>query len=218
MKPYVQWTIAVLIMGNFITNIVEKQIDPFADDGILFPACAMSPTPYSCPWFVIETVWNVIFILELVWNMWGCFYITTIKGHFFCSGWNCFDFLVVATSLPLMTGAAIPGLGMLRMLRAFRVFRLFKRVKSLNKIIVALVKAVPGIINSFVVMIIFMCIFAILSVDFFGKFGEPGTFVNIYNESVTLETQRGLTYGAEYYGTFLRALFTLFQVCSHPWP
>jgi hypothetical protein len=234
--PSVQWSIAGLIMGNFISNCVEKQMDPFsfvsrsrsslsrvslclvlhclnllADPdvhetrlrrhlGLKYPACALNPvtcahgttlwpcpharapvrrplmhtthpipmTTDDCPWFVVETIWNSIFIIELVWNIYGHFYITTLKGHFLCSGWNMFDFLVVAVSVPMMTGADLGPLGMLRMLRAFRVFRLFKRIKSLNKIIVSLVRAVPGIVNSVFVMIIFMCIFSILAVDFFG--------------------------------------------------
>ena len=60
-------------------------------------------------------------------------------------------------------GTFLPGqLTLIRNLRAFRIFRLFKRVKSLNKIIVALFKAVPGVVNAFVIMMIVMCIYAIL--------------------------------------------------------
>jgi hypothetical protein len=51
------------------------------------------------------------------------------------------------------------------MLRAFRVFRLFKRIKSLNKIMVSLVRAIPGILNSALIMVLVMCIYAILGVQ-----------------------------------------------------
>ena len=62
----------------------------------------------------------------------------------------------------------LPGpLSLLRLMRAFRVFRLFKRVKSLNKIIVSLGKAIPGVMNAFLIMLIVMCIYAILGVEFF---------------------------------------------------
>merc|ERR1719440_1796712 len=63
-------------------------------------------------------------------------------------------------------------------------------------------------------MIIFMCIFSILAVDFFGTFGEEGYYMNIHNESISTLTARGLTYGEEYYGNFFRALYTLFQVLT----
>jgi hypothetical protein len=79
-KPEVQWFIAFLIIGNFTSNCVEKQIDPWN-------------RRYPDTWFQIETIWNSIFIVELLWNMYGCFYITQWKGNFFSSGWNLFDFL-----------------------------------------------------------------------------------------------------------------------------
>ena len=143
MHPAVQWTIASLIMGNFITNAVEKQIDPWN-------------TLYEAEWFIIEFAWNVVFILELGWNMYGCIYLTTFKGNFFSSGWNLFDLLVVAISIPSMTGEDLGSFSQLRMLRAFRVFRLFKRIKSLNRILVSLLAAIPGLVNAAIVMIIFM--------------------------------------------------------------
>ena len=55
-NPNVQWAIAGMIMGNFSTNIVEKQIDP---TGLV----------YASEWKVIENIWNSIFVLELIWNM-----------------------------------------------------------------------------------------------------------------------------------------------------
>ena len=198
----VQWFIAFLIMGNFFTNIVEKQIDP-------------SGTIYAPEWLVIENIWNSIFVVELAWNMfahWGC---STWKGHFLSSGWNLFDFLVVSVSVPSMLGIDLgPGLSQLRMLRAFRVFRLFKRIKSLNKIIVSLANAVPGLVNAAIVQFLVMCIYAILAVDLFKDYAETGEYVNINEETVPLLTARGMTYGYEYYGNFFRSLFTLFQVLT----
>jgi len=200
-NSYVQWSIAGLIMGNFITNIVEKEIDPWN-------------LHYAAEWRVIEAVWNVIFILEIVWNIYGSFFLSTLKNHFICSGWNLFDLLVVSVSIPSLIGIPLGAFAQLRMLRAFRVFRLFKRIKSLNKIIVSLGRAVPGIINAAVVQTLVMCIYAIVGVEMFGTFGADGTYTNMYNESVPLITTRGITYGEEYYGTFFRSLYTLFQVLT----
>jgi len=200
--PSVQKFIGLLIMGNFITNCVEKQIDPRNEF-------------YPDHWFYIELGWNTIFILELLWNMYGCFYFRRWKGHFFRSGWNIFDFIVVIVSIPSMLGITLPGpMSQLRMLRAFRVFRLFKRIKSLNKIIVSLSRAVPGIINAGLVMFLVMCIYAILAVDLFGDFGADGYYTNIEGRNVTLRTTRGMTFGEEYYGTFCRSLYSLFQVLT----
>ena len=70
-----------------------------------------------------------------------------------------------------------------------------------------------------------MCIYAILAVEFFGKFGaekcdgasalaDTDCWENINGMSIQLVTARGFTYGSEYYGTFFRALYTLFQVMT----
>ena len=115
-----------------------------------------------------------------------------------------------------------PPWTLLRCFRAFRVFRLFKRIPSLNKIMVSLAKAVPGVINAFVIMAIVMSIYAIIAVEFFAEFGRDG----YYNSSITdkdghiqtvaisAETARGYYYGNEYYGAFDRALYTLWQVLT----
>ena len=224
---YVQWFIAGLILGNFITNIVEKEIDPWNYH-------------YPKQWVKIELAWNTIFVIELVWNMWGHWYSSLrIPGHFLCSGWNIFDTIVVSVSLPSMSGTELPpGTDNLRIVRAFRVFRLFNRIKSLRKILASLAKALPGMLNAAAVQVLVMCIFAVLAVDLFGTFGAepcsadtPGNRVGKltcwkgHNQTVNLVTPRGMTYGEEYYSTFTRALFTCFQVLTgeswsevHPHP
>ena len=131
-NPKVQWSIALCIMGNFFTNIVEKEIDPWNEN-------------YPDFWPQIEFAWNCVFVVELLWNMYGSFFLSTLKNHFFCSAWNLFDLLVVGVSIPTMTGADLGSFSQMRMLRAFRVFRLFKRIKSLNKIITSLGRAVSAL-------------------------------------------------------------------------
>ena len=79
-----------------------------------------------------------------------------------------------------------------------------------------------------------MCIYAIIGVEYFGEFGE-GEAINTFNATTgevrnsteryydnmhgaptNSLTTRGLYYGHEYYGTFARAIFTLFQVRAAP--
>ena len=98
------------------------------------------------------------------------------------------------------------------MLRAFRILRLFRRIESLNKIIVSLAKALPGLLNAGVVMLLVMCIYAILAVDLYGSFAERGYYVNNEHKNMSLVTMRGYTFDDEYYGDFFRSLYTLFQV------
>jgi len=228
---YMQMFVAGLILGNFAVNVIEKEIDPFPAD----------LQRYKVYWDNFDSFFNIIFAFELTLNAWSCggpYY------KFWNSGWNNFDFLVVAVGILLMIPGAIPPgspLGNLKMLRAFRVFRLFKRIKSLNKIVTALLSAIPGVFNAFVLMLIFTMIYAILAVEYFAEVGQgcvgrieglpgqgPDTLCfgpNEYNkyltfnddgstQSIPTDTARGFTFGKEYFGSFFRALFTLFQVMT----
>ena len=120
---------------------------------------------------------------------------------------------------------------MLKTLRAFRVFRLFKRVPALNKIINSLLRSIPGVMNAFIIMVIVMSIYAIIGVELFSTFGGcvHGGCEEVYytvqqvgvepwahypNSTISSVTARGFYYGQEYFGTFMRALFTLFQVLT----
>merc|ERR1719191_1836450 len=100
-------------------------------------------------------------------------------NDFWKDGWNCFDSFIVGVTVLFKMPFDLPVyLKYLRLLRAFRVFRLFKRIKSLNKIIVSLIKAVPGVSNAFLIMVIFMAIYSILAVEFFARFAADGEYTN----------------------------------------
>lgn len=103
---------------------------------------------------------------------------------------NLFDVVVVVCSWIAVAAPDAPGIGLLRLLRAFRVFRLFRRVRSLLVIIEGVVASMPGVSNAFVVLIIFMGIWSIIGVQFFGT-----------------------TMGDEF-GSFSKAMFTLWQVMT----
>jgi len=74
-----------------------------------------------------------------------------------------------------------------------------------------------------------MAIYAILAVEFFATFGQDGVYYTYYtvewmedgvrmsreyNKTVDAITARGLTYGEEYYGTFTRAFYTMWQILT----
>jgi hypothetical protein len=189
----VQIGVAVLIGANFLTNMIEKELDPMGITHVEGFA-------------VFEMFYNIVFTVELAVNLYG---------HWFCefwrSGWNVFDFVVVSIGIINMVKLPLPpSFKLLRMMRAFRVFRLFKRVESLNKIIVALVRAIPGVINAFLILGIVMSIYSILAVEFYQHMAndchEPGKSI--------WKTPRGLCWGPEYFGCFSKSLFTFFQVLT----
>jgi len=191
---YVQVGVAGLIALNFFVNIIQAQIDP-------------KGTKYVDEFGVFEWFFNIAFLIELTLNMystWCC--------RFWKSSWNIFDFFVVLIGWMFQLQVPLPGpMKLLRMMRAFRVFRLFKRVESLRKIMSSLAKAIPGVMNAFLIQLIFICIFAIIAVDRFRDYGEGGFYFNEYDEKVEFQTSRGQDYGFEYYGDFGKALYTMFQ-------
>jgi len=197
--------VALCIMGNFAMNVLEKEIDPDPEN-----------PKYKDVWAITDFTFNIIFLIELCANMWS---FGGPVRKFWSSPWNVFDTIIVMVGVLTMVNVLGPPLDKLKLMRAFRVFRLFKRVESLNCIIVALVKSIPGVANAFVVMVVFFCIYAILAVELFRDFGIDGTYTTYdvtTGSTSTLEAKsgRGFKLGIEYYGTFMRALYTLFQVMT----
>ena len=208
-NPIVVWSVASIIIANFIFNILEKEYDQ-----------DLQRPKYTSLWETADFVFNLLFLAELLWNMYGYGF----GRLFWKSGWNVFDFFIVAVGILLMLDLDLGELQKLKLLRAFRVFRLFKRIKSLNKIIMALLASIPGVVNVFVIVFISFCIYAILGVELFREFGRLGyyrtseiTATDPYSNVthvVDSTTARGYTRGIEYFGVYSRAMFTLFQITT----
>jgi len=190
---YVQIFVAVLIMGNFGVNIAEAQIgtngyakeaesgrgsykdkDGYKEttyDGteIYFKRGEDSHLSSTMRVFIIfEEFFFWAFLIELSMNYYR--YADYRLNEFWKDGWNCFDSFIVGVTILFKMPFELPVyLKYLRLLRAFRVFRLFKRIKSLNKIIVSLGKAVPGVSNAFLILLLVMAIYAILGVELFSQ-------------------------------------------------
>jgi hypothetical protein len=173
---------------------------------------------YEPLWDGFDTAFNAIFLVELLWNLYGFGF----GKRFWYSGWNVFDFVITAVGVVLLSGVSGP-ISQLKLLRAFRVFRLFKRIKSLNKIVVSLLGAVPGVANAFVILFIFFCIYSILAVELFRDFGINGTYQvddlgigewQPERHILDSHTPRGYTHGIEYWGLYSRSMLTLFQIMT----
>jgi len=108
------------------------------------------------------------------------------RRHFWKSGWNIFDFLVVSIAL-------IPGGGpwaVLRSLRVLRVLRLLTVIPSLRKVVAAFLHAIPGLMGVMAVMSIFFYTMGVLANKLFGA-GFP-----------------------EWFGSLGKSLYTLFQIMT----
>lgn len=187
---------AALIMANFGVQCVWKQIDP-------------ETIYHTTTWGILEDFFNIVFALELAINMYGSW-----LRPFFRSWWNIFDLSVVTIGLIDLFRIDLGPLKLLRMLRAFRVFRLFGRVESLKKILLMIHRAIPGVISAFVLNFIVLCIYAVLAVDFFKDLDEDCHELEAEELRPGAMTPRGKCFGEDYYGNFLKSLYTLFQILT----
>lgn len=108
---------------------------------------------------------------------------------FWKSGWNIFDFFVIAVAL-------LPGAGVwavLRTLRILRVLRLLTVVPSLRKVVAAFIHSIPGLSGVMAVMAIFFYATAVLATGLFGQthpdwFGSLGSSLYTLFQIMTLES------------------------------
>lgn len=225
----VQIGVAVLIVSNFLMNILQAQIGTNGRHRRFFQS--------------MEEFYFTVFWAELLVNAYSSWFY-----RFWRDAWNVFDFTVVIAAtadLIIQVNTTLDpssGLRLLRMMRAFRVFRLFKRVKSLRKILISLVRALPGMLNALLILLLNMCIYAILGYQFFHDYpcgspekGGPQTCDiddliddNSYPPSgrricskrhspgygVVTECRADTKFGHEYFGNFFKSMYTLFQVLT----
>ncbi|MEQ8964531.1 MAG: ion transporter [Azospirillaceae bacterium] len=109
---------------------------------------------------------------------------------FFRSGWNLFDFVIVAIAL-------VPATGPLTILRAFRilrVLRLMSMVPEMRRVIGALLRAIPGMTSIVAVLVMVFYVAAVLATKLFGDHPDPSM--------------------QEWFGTVWASMYTLFQIMT----
>ena len=131
----------------------------------------------------LDNICLAVFCLEIIVKI-SCY-----RLRFWRSGWNIFDFLVIAIAL-------VPGAGVwaiLRTLRILRVLRLLTVVPSLRKVVAAFIHSIPGLSGVMAVMAIFFYATAILAHGLFGQthpewFGSLGASLYTLFQVMTLES------------------------------
>jgi voltage-gated sodium channel len=105
---------------------------------------------------------------------------------FFKSGWNVFDFTIVAVALLPASGA----LAVLRSLRIFRSLRLIKNLPRLRFIVESLLLSLPSIGWIFVLLTLVFYVFSVIGTKLFGP------------------------YFPKWFGTIWASMFSLFQIMT----
>ncbi len=138
---------------------------------------------------VMDTICNiclVIFTLEIVLKL------IAYKFRFFCSGWNVFDFLLVAMSF-VPAGGSMSAFRVLRVLRVLRTLKLISSLGELRIIVQALIKSMSGVFWASMLLVIVFYIFALTGQNLFGEafpdwFGTLGDTIYTLFQIMTLES------------------------------
>ena len=132
--------------------------------------------------FLIDKIILAIFVLEITLKLYAYGF------SFFRSGWNIFDFSIVAIALLPASGS----LAILRALRIFRSLRLIKNVPRLRFIVESLFHSLPSLVWIFVLLALVFYVFAVVGTKLFGSafpewFGTLGASMFSLFQIMTLE-------------------------------
>jgi voltage-gated sodium channel len=125
-----------------------------------------------------------VFIIEILLKLYA------YRLSFFKSGWNIFDFLIVAIALVPASGP----LSVLRALRILRVLRLLSVVPQMRRVINAIGYSIPGMMSVISVLMLIYYVSAVLTTKLFGTHPDPQM--------------------QELFGTIPASAYTLFQVMT----
>ncbi len=131
----------------------------------------------------LDTACLTVYVIELSLKLF------VQRRFFWRSGWNIFDFTIVAVSL-------IPDAGAFAVLRALRILRLLRVVSvtpSLRRVVEGFLRAVPGMASVFLLMAMIFYIGAVMATKLFAQsfpdwFGTIGASAYSLFQIMTLES------------------------------
>jgi voltage-gated sodium channel len=124
---------------------------------------------------LLDRICLAIFTVEIALKLYA------LGLRFFRSGWNVFDFTIVAIAL-------IPGaqtLGVLRAMRILRLLRVISVTPSLRRVVEGLLRSLPGMGSVFLLMGIIFYIGAVMATKLFGV-SFPDQFGTLWGSGFTL--------------------------------
>lgn len=110
---------------------------------------------------------TMVFVLEIGLKL------IVYRRRFFSSGWNWFDFIVIAMSL----APSGQGFAVLRAMRVLRVLRLLHIVPMMRRITEALLKALPGMGAILAVLTLLTYVAAVMATNMFGDTDDPDVII-----------------------------------------
>jgi len=205
---------AVILMAGVLVG--AQTYDHFAEDACSGSSCDVLQLVMRQGAF-LDSLILIVFTVEVVVKICAEAFAPL---HYFASGWNRFDFLIVFGSYlgqAGLLGSAGSLLVVLRLLRLLRILKLVKSLPQLQVIVIALLKGFKSI--GFIGIILFMCfyIFAIAAMILFSE-NDPFHFGTLHAALVSLFRASTLEdwtdimyinmYGCESYGYNVNAEYT----------
>ena len=135
-------------------------------------------------------LYAVDFILLLVFTLEIGLKLFAYRSSFFRSGWNLFDFIIVAMAWLPVSGPFV----ILRAFRILRVLRLLSVAPQLRRVISAVGKSIPGMLSVIGVLCLIFYISAVLTTKLFGQHPDPRL--------------------QEWFGSIGSSAYTLFQIMT----
>ena len=127
----------------------------------------------------LDAVVLTIFTVEIVLKMVA---LAPKPWRFFRSGWNVFDFIIVAVCFLPFAGGYV---AVLRLMRLLRVLRLITAVPRLQLIVGALLKSLPSMVYVGILLFMLFYIYAVLGVILF-RANDPIHFGNLWTSLLSL--------------------------------
>lgn len=169
-SPLIVRLITVLILINAVTLGLETVPSFMAEYGTII--------------FYIDKAILSVFVIEILLKLYA------YRLSFFKSGWNNFDFLIVAIALVPASGP----FAVLRALRVLRVLRLLSVVPQMRRVINAIGYSIPGMMSVISVLLLLFYVSAVLTTKLFGTHPDPQM--------------------QEWFGTIGASAYTLFQIMT----
>jgi len=173
--------LTVVIFINFLVAAVEAQFCP--------PWMADSDDTHMI-FDMIDHCFNFFFLAELLANIYGNFMVPFLRNP-----WNYMDGSIVVVSLATSFTSEV-DVTVLRLFRAFRraivAFRIVKllRLEWVRMVVLGVLKALPGVMNAFILLGLVMGIWSIMAVNFFSE------------------------HHPEFFGNFAQSMLSMMQIMS----
>jgi len=156
-----EWTITALILVNAVILGLESSPGMMAAWGPLLTG--------------LDKALLAVFVVELGLKL------LIYRQKFFQSGWNLFDFTIIAIALVPASGP----LSVLRALRVLRVLRLITIIPSLRRVVGAMLSALPGMGSIIVLLALVFYVSAVMATKLFAA-TEPEAFGDLGRSLYTL--------------------------------